>query len=286
MLSKILIAYDASDCSDAALKDLRRAGLPALVQATIVNVAYSFLPNGELLENECVSPAAAHMVQPAQAQARQAIETALAVAEQGAHRVKAEFPDWSVSAQATAGSPGWAILNMADSLGVDLIVVGTHGHSSAGGRLILGSVSQRVLYEASCSVRVARCFDVRRSGPVRIILGSFDSQDAEAAVDAVAARTWPKGSEARVVTAHPAWKPERQRMLSERLGAAGLSVTDVFTNGEPAKVLINEAERWPADSIFVGTSDLHGFQHFLHGSVSAAVAARAHCSVEVVRIRS
>ena len=286
MLAKILMAYDGSDCSDAALKDLRRAGLPTLVQATVVTVAYTFLPNDELLENECVSPAAAHMVQPAQAQARQAIETALAVAKQGAHRVMAEFPDWSVSAKATAGSPGWAILNMADSLGVDLIVIGSHDHSSAGGRLILGSVSQRVLYEASCSVRVARCLDVRRSGPVRIILGFFNSQDEESAVDAVAARTWPKGSEARVITSHPAWKTDRQRMASERLGAAGLSVTDVFSKGEPAKALINEAERWPADSIFVGTRDLHGFQHFLHGSVSSAVAARAHCSVEVVRIKN
>jgi nucleotide-binding universal stress UspA family protein len=75
-------------------------------------------------------------------------------------------------------------------------------------------------------------------------------------------------------------------MASERLGAAGLSVTDVFSKGEPAKVLINEAERWPADSIFIGTRDVHGFQHFLHGSVSSAVAARAHCSVEVVRIKN
>ena len=38
-LSKILIAYDGSACSDAALNDLRRAGLPATVEAVIVTVA-------------------------------------------------------------------------------------------------------------------------------------------------------------------------------------------------------------------------------------------------------
>jgi nucleotide-binding universal stress UspA family protein len=58
---------------------------------------------------------------------------------------------------------------------------------------------------------------------------------------------------------------------------------EVSREGEPAYVLIKEAEDWGADSIFVGTRDLHGFQHLLQGSVSSAVAARAPCSVEVAR---
>jgi hypothetical protein len=33
---KILIAYDGSDCADAALDDLQRAGLPADAEAQIV----------------------------------------------------------------------------------------------------------------------------------------------------------------------------------------------------------------------------------------------------------
>ncbi len=282
--SKLLIAYDGSDCSDAALKDLRRAGLPATLDVVVITVAYVFLPSGKVPDEELVSPGAAAMVQPAQAHARNAFERALELAERGAARLKAEFPQWTVRAEAEAGSPAWAVINIAGKLGCDLIVVGSHGHSSAGGRLILGSVSQRVLYEAPCPVRVARCVGEQREGPVRIVVGFTISKDAEAAVNAVTARTWPRGSEARLITAASS-KPVAREMASERLRSAGLNVTEFVRQGEPAYVLIHEAEEWNADLIFVGTRDLHGFQHFLHGSVSSAVAARAHCSVEVVRAK-
>jgi nucleotide-binding universal stress UspA family protein len=284
-VSKILIAYDGSACSDAALKDLGRAGLPASVEAVVVTVAYVFLPppEGEVPDDELVSPGVSAMVRPTQAHAEEAVKQALSVAEQAAHRVKADFPGWSVKAEADGDSPAWAVIKLAGSLGADLVVIGSHGHSSAGGRLILGSVSQRVLYDAPCSVRVSRCSDERRGGPIRIVVGFNGSQDAEAAVDAVASRAWPEGSEARVITARAALKLEAQGVASEKLRAAGLTASEVSREGDPAHVLLKEAEDWDADSIFVGTRDMHGFRHLLHGSVSSAVAGRARCSVEVVR---
>ena len=284
-VSKILIAYDGSDCSNAALRDLRRAGLPKAIEALIVTVAYSFLPDGNVTDDELVSPGAAAMVQPAQEHAQEAVEKALALAEHGARLVKAEFPDWCVSQEAAAGSPAWSLIEMAGTLGTDLVVIGSHGRSSAGGRLILGSVSQRVLYEAPCSVRVARCLDQRREGPIRIVVGLTNSQGADA-VQAVASRTWPKGSEARLITTSDSSKPQHQSFASEKLRSSGLSVSEIVRQGEPAHALIHEAEEWGADSIFVGTRDVHGFRHLLYGSVSSAVAARAQCSVEVARDRS
>jgi hypothetical protein len=41
---KILIAYDGSSCADAALDDLRYAGLPHVAEALIMSVADVFLP--------------------------------------------------------------------------------------------------------------------------------------------------------------------------------------------------------------------------------------------------
>jgi nucleotide-binding universal stress UspA family protein len=140
-----------------------------------------------------------------------------------------------------------------------------------------------VLYEAACSVRVARCTDERRAGPIRVIVGFNGTPDSEAAVDAVALRAWPEGSEARIITARAGSKPEAHGVASEKLRVAGLTVSEVGREGDPAQVLIKEAEEWGADSIFVGTRDVHGFRHLLHGSVSSAVAARAQCSVEVAR---
>jgi nucleotide-binding universal stress UspA family protein len=49
------------------------------------------------------------------------------------------------------GRPAQQILNAAQSLAVDLIVIGTHG-SSGVDRLVLGSVTEKILRKASCPV--------------------------------------------------------------------------------------------------------------------------------------
>ena len=282
---KILIAYDGSACADAALNDLSRAGLPMAAEAVVITVADIIIPPPDeaLPPDDVPAIRIPEVERHAQAHAEKAIEAARAFAEPAAKRVKADFPGWDVRADVQCDSPAWALIKMAHRDKFGLIVLGSHGHSLMGGRLILGSVSQRVLYEARCSVRVARCLDVRRKGPVRIVVGFNGSQDAEAAVDAVAWRAWPEGSEARVITARDALKPEAHGVAAEKLRAAGLTVSEVSREGNPAHVLIKEAEEWGADSIFVGTRDVHGFRHLLHGSVSAEVAASAQCSVEVVR---
>jgi nucleotide-binding universal stress UspA family protein len=56
-------------------------------------------------------------------------------------------------------------------------------------------------------------------------------------------------------------------------------------DGEPKSLLIAEAKSWSADCIFMGARGMGRIERFLLGSVSSAVAARAHCSVEVVRVR-
>ena len=281
---KLIIGYDGSPCSDAAVDDLTRAGLPDRVEALVVTVADVFPPpDDELSEADLLSPGAAALVAHSQAEARTAVEHALAVAEQGARRVKAKFPSWEVSVEADGDSPAWALIKLASKLGADLVVLGSHAHSSAGGRFIMGSVSLRVLYETNCSVRLARCAHDQRAGPVRIIVGFDGSKESKAAIDAVASRSWPAGSEVRVITARGTSVNEECSVWLDKLLDAGLTPTEVNRNGEPAHVLVKEAGDWDADAIFVGTRDLHGFRHLLQGSVSSAVAAHAQCSVEVVR---
>ena len=284
-VSKLLIAYDGSACSDAALNDLGRAGLPMAVEAMVVTVADIILPPPDeaLPADDMPAIRIPEVERHAQAHADKAIEEAQAFAERGAKRVKADFPGWDVRVEVRCDSPAWALVKVADRDNPGLIVVGSHGHSLVGGRLILGSVSQRVLYEARCSVRVARCSDVRRKGPVRIVVGFNGSPDSELAVTAVASRAWPEGSEARVIIARNTLEPAMHGVAAEKLRAAGLTASEVSRDGDPAYVLVKEAEEWGADSIFVGTRDVHGFRHLLHGSVSSTVAASAQCSVEVAR---
>jgi len=41
---KIVIAYDGSECSQAALEDLKSAGLPKTVEARVLSLADVFVP--------------------------------------------------------------------------------------------------------------------------------------------------------------------------------------------------------------------------------------------------
>jgi nucleotide-binding universal stress UspA family protein len=70
---------------------------------------------------------------------------------------------------------------------------------------------------------------------------------------------------------------------SARLRAPGLIVSADLVEGDPKHSLLREAEVWGADSIFVGARGHSLFERLLLGSVSSAIAARAHCSVEIVR---
>jgi len=53
------------------------------------------------------------------------------------------------------GKPAEELLDLARDVGADLIIVGSNGHSGVE-RLVLGSVSEKVVREAKCTVEVAR----------------------------------------------------------------------------------------------------------------------------------
>ena len=188
---KILIAYDGSDCANAALEDLHCAGLPRVAEALIMSVADVFLPPSSSLASTLPSevPVA---VQRAWAQAAHAVDEARALAQHARTQLLTAFPTWDVRAEACADAPAWAVVKQADTWQPDLIVVGSHGRSAMR-RLVLGSVSQKVLTEARCSVRVGRSHRPPHAAPVRLLIGVDGSPDAAAAVRAVAARAWPVG---------------------------------------------------------------------------------------------
>jgi len=304
---KILIAYDGSDCANAALDDLPRAGLPRVAEALMLSVAEVFLPPSS-------SPAPALpaevpvAVQRAWAQATYAVDEARALAQHARTQLLRSFPTWEVQAEACADSPAWAAVKKADTWQPDLLVVGSHGRSALG-RFVLGSVSQKILTEARCAVRVGRSHRQTHAAPVRLLIGIDGSPDAAAAVGAVAAREWPVGSAVRLVTALDArmctalafkqlpgqtgtkmrdadahgWMSKMLDAMATPLHTRGLAVSSVIREGDPKHVLLDEAEHWEADGLFVGARGLSRVERFLLGSVSAAVAARAPCSVEVVR---
>ncbi len=307
---KILIGYDGSECADAALEDLKSAGLPKTTEALVMSLADVFLPPPINEEVDSTLPMYLPAgVRRAHERAERELKLAESRAKRAAEQIRKSFPAWQVSHEALADSPAWALLRKADEWKADLIVVGAHGHSVLGGRLILGSVSQRVLYEASCSVRVARGRRRNVESPLRLVIGVDNSSYSEAAVDSVYRREWPTDTEVRLlavvdtvmaITPDPSqpsvikwievgnednWDQVRQifEPSAAKLRSAGLNAAVMIRRGNPKDEIVEEAEGWGADCIFVGAKGMRGVDRLLLGSVSSAVSARAHCSVEVVR---
>jgi nucleotide-binding universal stress UspA family protein len=69
------------------------------------------------------------------------------------------------------------------------------------------------------------------------------------------------------------------------LNTGDLEITTEIGDGPAKDVILDIAERWGADLIVLGSHGYSGWKRFLLGSVSHAVAAHAHCSVEIVRSR-
>ncbi|MBA2378199.1 MAG: universal stress protein [Blastocatellia bacterium] len=306
--TKILIAYDGSDFSDAALADLDRAGIPDDAEAVLLSVADAGDPPG--LTDRAVPETGKVPMQSAETirqHLHEMIEQTRVTAESAADRIRGMFPSWNVSARAVTGSPAAELIKTADEWKADVIVVGSHGRGFLG-RAVLGSVSMKVLHEAACSVRIARASVSAPGSPTRVLIAVDGSPNADLALDHVLERTWPESTEFRLITADndPGSRPETSvldmvpegkedspeakawvdRVLrgpSRKIKSAGLNVSQACRWGDAADVILNEATGWKADSIFVGARGLGRFHRLMIGSVSGAVAAKAKCSVEVVR---
>ena len=291
---KILIAYDGSDYAEAALDDLNAAGLPdENVEALVYSVAEVWLPPpSESGEHEFVTEG----LKKSYEENLEVYNQAKARAQEGAERIKQMFQNWSISSDATYGSAAWEILAKAEEIKANLIVVGAQGKSNLD-RVLIGSVSQKVVTEAKCSVRVARGkIETDGDSPTRIIVGYDGSKGADETIKKISERNWKKASEARIVIVADTAiirssldiADEKIQQIgadvAEKLNSENLSATLVIREGNPKQILVEEAENWGADCIFTGAAKFDNFfAKYLLGSVSAAIVTRARCSVEVVR---
>jgi nucleotide-binding universal stress UspA family protein len=309
---KILIGYDGSESADAALADLRRAGLPRDVVAFIVSIGEVVPPSigDELVERPVTSRVMTEALAQAAAGTAQALKETQEFAAKAGERVRSYFPHWEVQTEGLAGWPSTELIGKADEWNPDLIVVGSQGRSALG-RFVLGSVSKKVVTDSQHSVRVARgAVEKEDSSPPKVMIGVDGSTEAEQAVREVGMRVWPTATDVRIIAVDDGKNPARisrvlptaaalirssndevlaaARMMAEwaehELRVIGLKVSVAIEKGDPQQVLVEEARKWDADSIFVGARKFDGtFERFSLGSVSTAVVTKAHCSVEVVR---
>ena len=148
---------------------------------------------------------------------------------------------------------------------------------------------------------------------MKILLAVDGSTFSDAAVEEIASRPWPEGSEVDVLSvSEPPVYPfgeaaalpsryyeEMEKIVQEqaravvdkavgrlRSGASTLRITEDVVPGHAVQEIVDRAERWDADLIVVGSHGYRGFKRLLLGSVSQAVASHAKCSVEIVRSKA
>ncbi len=311
---KVLVAHDGSAYADAALDDLRRAGLPRDAEALVVSVADGLVsvhsPVEEAAGAMATSRRVTSAIELAHGQAERLFEEAQEAAAMACGRLLWDFPGWEVRTKVLEGTPSWELLRAAEQWRPDLVVAGSQGRSALG-RLLLGSVSEALAAGAKCSVRVGRRAEAKAGDtPPRLVVGVDGSPGARRAVRAVGLRVWPAGTEVRLVVVDDGSGPTRTahvrpsltdfltacgedetvsaRLMAEGAWAVlherGLNVSVEIREGDPRRVLAEEARAWAADSIFLGS---HGVDNPGEGSglgaVSTELIRHAACSVEVVR---
>jgi len=146
---------------------------------------------------------------------------------------------------------------------------------------------------------------------MKILLAVEGSPCSDVAVEEVGRRPWPEGSSVKVLNAFElplpatpegwalppdyfdeldqAMRTQAQFIIDrglERLRATldkTITIEGQFLAGPPRSVILDEAERWGADLIVVGSHGYGRWERFLLGSVSQSVVSHAKCSVQVVR---
>ena len=146
---KILLAVDGSPCSDRAVEEIARRPWPAQSEVKVLTAIELAIPPTP--EAWAIPPNYFEELD------RAASDQARSVVERAVAKLKAAMgSEANVNGEAVPGPPRVVILDVAESWGADLIVVGSHGYG-VWERFLLGSVSQSIVSHAKCSVEVVRC---------------------------------------------------------------------------------------------------------------------------------
>jgi nucleotide-binding universal stress UspA family protein len=73
--------------------------------------------------------------------------------------------------------------------------------------------------------------------------------------------------------------------VSAKLKKLGHTIEAVVRGGHPQTAIVDEAKKWRADLIVLGSHGRTGLTRLLMGSVAQSVVIHAPCSVEVMRLK-
>jgi nucleotide-binding universal stress UspA family protein len=195
-------------------------------------------------------------------------------------------------------NPAQLILDSADNLSTDLVVVGVRGRSRLS-EMVLGSVSHRVLFHGSRPTLIVKGAS-RKVQRVLVAIEDRDDADRIAAwltkhpfanpaelcvlhavvpigvddpYDAMGTITWWEGAER--------YAEELVKSTASKLMTPRYTVSTKVATGRAASVIEEEAK--PVDLVVITSHGRTGISRFLLGSVSHAVVHHVACPVLVLR---
>ena len=206
------------------------------------------------------------------------------------------------------GDAAEEIINNAVASEADLIAMTTHGRSGIA-RWTLGSVADRIIHNTSLPVLLVRSQTDIRHEAIKTILVPLDGSElSEKALPYASALAKDHHAKLRLIQAvSPSdieyaitrlpTQSETDRALQRRftlsdtylshvaseLTSAGIKVETNVLLGDPARSIVDEAEKQAADLIVISTHGRTGFSRWVHGSVANHVIRTVSVPLLVIR---
>jgi nucleotide-binding universal stress UspA family protein len=202
------------------------------------------------------------------------------------------------------GSASAGLVRCAESQGADFIVVGSHERGALT-RAVLGSVAERVVRHAHCSVLVARppektgvvlaASDLSEPSLLALAAGAAAAKRSGAKLLVVSALEWSEGTLGAAagmlgsLPVLPSVELQEQvrevlrSTLTQAMARAGAEGEARVLDGPPAATIVTCAAEVGAELIVIGTRGHTGLARLALGSVAEHVTRDAGCSVLVVR---
>jgi nucleotide-binding universal stress UspA family protein len=302
----ILIATDGSVDAGNALGFMLRFPFPRDSKMTVLSVVddIPMLP----AELDALNDVQVESLQLAN---RRLKEEAEELVERESRRLRED--GWPGEALVRNGNPVDEILGVAEEIDADLIVLGSHGTGMAK-RFLLGSVSDRVLEYAACSVLIVKqrpgeaepeAIEPGTNAPYRIMLAYDNTDVAQEALALCSSLPLEKESEISALYVMPLITAYRQdvrqhinsiwlqkeHIMQEELEKAVASyqwatpnvTTQVREADNVSDEILKAAEQAGSDLIMFGCKDKGALKRMLLGSITRRMARYAKCTVWAVR---
>ncbi|MBS0149629.1 MAG: universal stress protein [Nitrospira sp.] len=224
------------------------------------------------------------------------VDSGRQVVERAAAMVSAETT--SIRKVNKIGNPAQLILDSANNVSADLVVIGARGRSRLS-EVVLGSVSHRILMHSSHPTLIVKGAARKVQ---RVLVAIEDRDDADRVVRWLMQHPFADPVELQVIHAVvpigvngpyagpeiSAWVEDVQRYAEElvrstagKLVGAQHTVATKVVQGNPAAMIEQEAK--DMDLVVVTSHGRKGISRFLLGSVSHAVVHHVTCPVLVLR---